>query len=210
MAGRKSMDWIALLTPILYWHDIKLRADVHENWHYYHPRGAGPWINGDALDNEMIMRLSKIQFSDEMRVIIRKNTAERVGDERRLKAIADIAKIERQMETLTDMLLNDQIQRPSYNERYTGLERALSDARRLLSRETEIDVLMATLSDLGAHITGMRVVNRKRAVAHIFERIDLDDAGQIARLTLKPWACTAWGEIAFAMRQYANHAPGEI
>ena len=198
--GRKAMDWVALLTPILYWHDVKLRADVKEHWHFYHPRGAGPWINGDNLDNEIITRMSQLAFPEEMREMIRRSVAERIGDENRMKAVADVAKIEHQMEVLTDLLLNEQIQRTSYNERFIGLERALGHAKRQLTKETEIDVLMNALTDLGSHILGMRAVNRKRAIAYIFDRIDLDDEGQISKLTLKPWARIAWGEIAFTMR----------
>ena len=70
---------------------------------------------------------------------------------------------------------------------------------------------MNSLSDQGTHIPNMCVVNQTRVLAYIFDRIELDDDSQIARLALKTWARTAWGEIAVAFRAtYANHAPGEI
>ena len=211
MAGRKSLDWVALLTPILYWRNVIMRADVKEGWHFYHPRSAGPWIDGDRLDNEMVSRLSGVKFPEELRFLIRQFVEARVGDESRLKAESDIKRIEQQMETLTDLLLNNMIERSSYNTRYIQLERALTDAKALLSHETETDGLMNKLSDLGATISGMRLANRKLALAHLFERVDIDDNGVIAKLTLKPWARTAWREIVFAVRAlYTNSAPGEI
>lgn len=209
LAGRKPCDWVALLSPLAYWGDRKLRADTKAGWHYYHPRGRGPWIDGDRADADLVDHLSGIGFPPELRALIRARVAERVGDDRKRKAAADLADYQRRMEVLQDLLLDRKIERDAYNRRYTELERAARDARAELAREDDVDRLMASLTDLGGAIAAMRQVNRKRAIGHLFDRVEFDDAGAIRRLHMKDWALRAWGEIVFAYRLYANSAPGE-
>ena len=129
-------------------------------------------------------------------------------------AQGNIERLSRQMEVLADLLLDDKIQREAYNRRYAELERGLRDARLELAREDDVDRLMMTLTDLSSAFQLMRPVNRKRALAKLFEKIEFDDEGQIQRLHLRPWARQAWGEIVFAYRLHArsfqaNSAPGE-
>ena len=216
MAGRTPVDWVALLSPLAYWREKKLRADVSHGLHYYRTRSTvGPYINGDQADAEIVQRLSGIAFPPEMRALIRASVAERIGDDKKRKAAADVETFQHQMEVLMDLLLSGQVQREHYNRRYTELERALRDARMELAREDDVDKLMAHLSDLGSAITAMRAVNRKRALGHLFEKVEFDDAGAFHRLYLKAWAKTAWGEIVFAYRLHAEQpvqakgAPGE-
>ena len=214
-AGRAPVDWVALLTPLAYWHDKKLRAETNHGVHYYRVRSQiGPYINGDAVDAELIQRIGGIQFPPELREIIRRGVVTRVGDAQKAKAQGNIERLSRQMEVLADLLLDDKIQREAYNRRYAELERGLRDARLELAREDDVDRLMMTLTDLSSAFQLMRPVNRKRALAKLFEKIEFDDEGQIQRLHLRPWARQAWGEIVFAYRLHArsfqaNSAPGE-
>lgn len=205
-AGRRPSDWVALLTPLAYWQGRKMRADTKDGWHYYHPRIAGPWIDGDQADREIVELLAGVTFPLDLREAIRASVAARVGDTTKKKAAADVADYTRRLAVLADLLLDEAIQREEYDRRYVELERALHAARQELVREDDVDRLMAGLSDLAGAIQLMRDVNRKRALGHLFERIDLADDGSVSRLYLKAWAKAAWGEIVFAYRLYANQS----
>ena len=217
LVGRKATEWVALLTPIAYWGDVRLRADVSHGLHYYRSRRSGPYIDGDRADTEIIQHMAGIQFPPEMRDMIRRSVAERVGDERKLKARRDIDTFSRQMEVLMDLLLSGQVQREHYNTRYAELERALRVAQSELVREDDVDKLMNNLNDLSSAIKQMRDINKKKALSKLFEKIEFSDMGEISRFHLRPWAQQAWGEIVFAYRLYArteaifqaNSAPGE-
>jgi hypothetical protein len=95
--------------------------------------------------------LSGLEILPEMRDMIRRKVAERLGDMKRAEVQARIDKARQQMETLTDLLLNNQIQRPTYNERYVALERVLHTAQRDLAQESDVDKVLATLSNMAVH-----------------------------------------------------------
>jgi hypothetical protein len=210
-AGRKPATWIALLTPIAFWRDRKLRADSGKAGNFYHTRGSGPWINGDRIDEEIIERLSGIEFPPEMRAIIRDQVASRLGDTKRAEATQRIDKLQRQMETLIALLLDEKIQRDYYDRHYAEIERGLRVARADLTREDDVERVMAQLGDLCNALVLMTAENRKRAVHKLFERVHFDDEGQIERIELRDWARQAFGDIAFAWRllNHAKGAPGE-
>lgn len=205
--GRKPVGWVALLTPIAYCENRKLRAGSYSYGNYYHPRGSGAWINGEAVDAELVSRMSAITFPFEMRQQIRQMVSDRIGYQARLDTQARIKKLEAQMERLLDLHLDGNIERSVYDSRYIPLEKALAEARQELLREDDVDRLMSMLTDLGAAIELMTAPNRKRALHRIFTRVDLAADGGITRLTLAQWAREAFGEIIF---YHAKGAPGEI
>ncbi|MCC7208338.1 MAG: recombinase family protein [Anaerolineae bacterium] len=218
MAGRKSLAYTFLLTPIAYFGAQRLRGDSRAFGFFYCTRRAGVWIDAEKADADLIEHLGGIAFPPELRAAIRACVAERVGSARQQAAREEIAELDKRMQSLVDLLLDGQIQRTHYNERYTELDRALKSARAELTKEGDVERIMSTLSDLGSAIMLMTPENRKRAIHKLFERVEFDEKGEITRISLREWARQAFGELAFACRSitdaarsehYANHAPGE-
>ncbi len=209
VVGRKGSGWVALLTPIAYWNDKKLRAGSYPYGNFYLTRSSGIWINGDVADAELVRRLSGIQFPPELRAIIRRGVTERTSDASKRKVQADIDEFSRQMEILLDLHMGGQVQREHYNTRYAELDRALREARAKLSREDDVDRLMDALGDLASAVEIMTPAKRKQAIQKLFERVNFSDTGEIERIVLKEWTRQAFGEIVFSWRNHAKGAPGE-
>lgn len=210
ITGRKSLTYVFLLTPIAFYDGQKLRGDSRDFGYFYCTRRAGIWIDAERVDQGLVERLSRVQFPPELREIVRARVAERTGDTWRRETRERIALLEHQLETLIDLLLANQIKRESYNVRYTELERALRDARADLSKEDDVDRLMAALTDMSKAIQMMTPANQKRALHKLFERVDFNETGEIMRLHLREWARYAFGEIVFAMRTTPTMPPVSI
>lgn len=199
-AGRKSINYVFLLTPIAYFNGQKLRGDSRDFGFFYATRRAGIWIDASKVDSGLVENLSRVRFPPELREIIRQKVSARLGDKHRRETLERIKTLERQLDTLVDLLLSEQIRRESYNARYAEIERALRDARAELSKEDDVDRLMTTLTDMSNAIMELTPANQKRSIHKLFDRVDFDATGEIMRILLRDWARKAFGEIVFAMR----------
>lgn len=198
--GRKSMEWTALLTPIAYWQDRKLRAQVMYTGHWYRTYGRGASFDGDAIDAEMISGLRDTEFPDVARADIRHAVEDRIGDTRRKQLAGEETALLAEMELLFDLLSGKRIQRETYDSRYITAERRLHEVRLRMNAPTDADKVMMTLTDLGRGIDLMTQKKRKQAVSHVFERVDIDDAGVIDRVHFRPWARAAFMDIAAVLQ----------
>jgi len=198
--GRKSADWTALLTPIAYWNDRKLRAQVLYTGHWYRTYGRGVSFDGDAIDAEMIRGLRDTEFPEAARDSIRQGVEERIGDMRRKELAGQESDLVGEMELLFDLLRSKHIQRETYDLRYVAAERRLHDIRAQMNAPTDADKVMMVLTDLGRSIDLMTAKKRKQAISHIFERVDIDDSGAIAQLRFRDWARAAFHDIAAVLQ----------
>ena len=205
--GRRPLEWTPLLTPILYCDGQKLRADTTRHGaHIYRSRDGGIWIDADAPEGEMIGRLSRLQFPDEMVWLIRESVAQRTGDTERRQLQERLEGLNAAMERLVALHVDGVIKREHYNTQFAELERSMRFVQTNLQRPTDVERVMRQLGDVGAAVEMMTADNRKRAVHKLLDRVQVTVEGEISGLQLRPWAKSAFADLA---QWYANDAPGE-
>lgn len=201
--GRRPGEWIALLTPRLWCGTDKLWAQSMPHGHFYRSRRrAGPVIDADALDAEILQRLCGVSFPPEIRADIRQAIDDRETAEAMLRLRADQRKLQRMIDHLTDMRAAEELTREEYLRRRDEAAAQLADVERRLAAPGQADLLMQALEDLGALLQLATPAQAKGAVAAMFDRFEVTPEGEIARVTLARWAAEAFGEIAWAMRSW--------
>ena len=101
-----------------------------------------------------------------------------------------------EMELLYDLLKSEAIDRQVYNKRYAIVEAQLHDLRRQMQAPDDVDLVMGALTDLAGALDLMTARQRKQAIQHLFQQVDLDNEGNIERLHMRDWAKTAFAQIA--------------
>jgi DNA invertase Pin-like site-specific DNA recombinase len=196
LAGRRTLTWVPLLTPIAYHAGKRLRADTRDFCHVYRSRGTGIWIDATQADEDIVRRMSNVQFPPEARALIIRNIEARTGDQGRQRAQAEYDDAQVRMDELVSLLLDRKIKREIYDERYIALERIQHRAKADMNRVTDADRAISLLSDLAGVLAEMPPEMRKRNIHRIFERIDFGDDGEISSLHLRAWARAAFGDPA--------------
>jgi len=201
-ARRRSDTWIPLLTPLAHANGVQLRADrgkfgLHEYW--YRARRAGAWIPAERAEAQVLGVLTGLQFPPELRDAVRDELGRIVGDDARAAAQQAIAAAQRRMGVLQEMRLDGSISRDAYNAQYAVIEAEIRRHEETLAAPTHVDALMDALADLGGTIQMMTRANQRRAVHHLFERVDFDGDGRLVALHARPWARQTFQQLARAV-----------
>lgn len=205
LTGRRPNGWVALLTPILYWKDQRLRAQTRDYGNFYRARGReGACFDGDRIETSLLGHLRDVHFTPQMRTDVRRTIEETIGASARAEFERRQAKVMGEMDMLIDLLSASAIDREIYNTRYVRLESQLKAVRQQMQAPDNVDTLMDTLNNVFSALERMTPRKRKIAIQDIFERVDLSDEGEITRIQMREWAREPFKQIAAAI----NHGSG--
>jgi DNA invertase Pin-like site-specific DNA recombinase len=185
-----------ILSPIAHWQGRKLVGDGRLNGtRFYRTRQSGVSIDANKAEAHAIAKLSELTIPPELRDGVRMSLLGRMSDAR-MDAIRQRAdEAERKKAVLLDLHLDGRIDRDAYNKRYDEAERELRMARAELSAPAEVERAMDQLSGMAAMLATSSPERRKRVVLGTFERIELNEDGEIVAADWKPWARYIWIEL---------------
>lgn len=193
--GRSLTQCRAMLTPMLYFGDKVLRAQDRPNgvWVYRTRAPNSKAFAGQVIDDEMLNHLSNVTFPAPLREALRAEMVNMDVDTERQRLATRIAGLTAKLERIRRM--NADGYYADYGEftrDYRVAELELAQARNAFQAPTDIDVLIDALATLGQAIRAIPVPRRKRALGHVFERIEIDGEGRIKAIYAKPWAQQAF------------------
>lgn len=203
----KSLDQPrALLTPILYTHDgIRMRAQDYGAGFVYRTRQRGSFTAPvDSVDEQMLAHLDGLVFPQTIREELRQMLIERDENGERQRAIERAATLRRQLARLNDLYITEAISREEYDTRKVMAQDDLRRAEAMANNTSQVDEVMGMLEDLGRVLRAIPIVRRKRAIQHMFDRVDLDEGGNIAKLHPAPWARAEFGLLVAAIKRYQS------
>lgn len=196
---RASLGWTPLLTPMLRWSGKKMRAFVDEGKAYYRTvSGAGRWFNAENLENQMLDVLAGLRFNPEALADIRASATNRHADASHLEIRAQIAELERWQAVCLNQLKHGRISQSDYEREWDEAQAAISKGRERLNDHTNVDQLLALLTDLGRTIRLMTPLKRKTSLSLLLEFIEVDDDGVLCAAVPRSWAMEAFYLIAAA------------
>lgn len=208
--GRPANNRPFLLTPIVFWSGKKLRGESRPFGRFYMTYGAGLQIRADDAEERLLARIGALVFTPEIREGVRQALMVRVSDERVAGVRQQLEDAQVAQRTLVDLLLSKQIAREVYDERYATLHKQIVAAERELAMPADVDTALRQLSDMGAMIAAMTPERQKRAVHHLFERIEITADGEIVAANYKPWARYLWSELRGIANDVNNAEGGSL
>lgn len=152
-------------------------------------------LDADGVEADIITRLRGLTFPQEVRDRVRADLATMVTDERKQMVMNRLREAREAQRTLLDLLLARQIERAVYSERYQATERIVHECERELAMPTEVERSIQQLSTLGEMIAAMSPDRQKRAIHHLFERIELSADGAVIAADWHRWARDVWDEL---------------
>jgi len=145
--------------------------------------------------SSLVERLQGVRLTPEVRERVRVELRAMADDDRRQIFAEKRAQAKEEQRLLLELLLNKRIAREVYNERFDATQRIIYEADRELSMPTEVDAAMAQLTDMGDMIAEMMPDKQKRAIHHLFERIELSADGAVIAADWHRWARDVWDEL---------------
>lgn len=215
--GRKSPNWIPLMSPVLYHAGRKMRAQTRPYGNFYQSNGSGIQIPADVIEDKTLQIIGGFQFPLHMRSVIRKRCMERVSDERITTLKNRGLEIQAKQKVLVGLLLEDRIERADYNQRFDALNVELGRIRAELAQPTEVEDALNKLTMLGSVMHTLTRRERRDALRSMIDAIHLDGQGEFIRWDFAPWARIAMEQVAATIKNEppqsenyddSNHAEG--
>jgi hypothetical protein len=198
--GRRPVgDAVFLLTPLLHFGDVQMRAQRRGHLRYYATRSA-PRVSFDAgaIDESIIARLRGVAFPPLVRRHITQMVEAAHTSGTRAEAQATLRAATDEIEGLARMQAN-----PKLRSADDVFERLMSEAiarrdaaRRALDAPSEVEQLMSRLGDLGTRIAAMTPGQQRGLIHSMFERIDLGEDGAVKSITPRAWLRAAFRSLA--------------
>lgn len=185
-----------ILSPVAHWNGRRLFGDGRLNGsRFYRTRQTGISIDAAKAEAAVVAKLSELNVTPETRDGVRMALLGRMSDTR-MEAIRQRAdEAERKKSTLLDLHLDGRISREDYNRRYDEAERIARAARSELSAPAEVEAAMDKLRDMALMMERSTAEQKKRIVCGTFERVELNEDGEIIAADWKPWARYIWIEL---------------
>lgn len=200
-SGRPAGAWASLLGPLLWHRGAKLRAQTQGASHFYrHRRRDGLTFDGDAIDAAALARLRSVRFPPAVRAELGRAVASMTDAGQRTALDARAGVLRAQVANLETMLAAGDITRPRFLEMKEARVYELRDIERRLLQPSDADALMSFLDSLGGVLEKLAPAERQRAMRAAFDRIELDDAGDVVGVVLAPWAAQAWAALGVALQ----------
>lgn len=197
--GRQPVSQ-ALLTHALWCEGRRVYSAARDGGRYrLHGRNSRSFAI-DAIDGQILDRLAALRFSDALRAAIVAQVADGARATERDGLNARIAECEGRLNRLRDMYELGAIDRPDFVQRMADVNAVMSEARRALQHPGDVDAVMRHLTTLAETLNTIAVQHRRNAMFHLIERVDIDGAGAIERVTFRQWAHGAFMQTMHVLR----------
>lgn len=187
---------VFLLSPVVWCKGKRLRGVNRSHKSVYISRGPGVYIDAAKAENNLIQMLCKIEFPPPMLNEIRRIVAAQVSDERRASLKKEADKLAEQRQNLLQLYLQKQVNLNDYNIQFMRIEQALTDIQAELEKPTAVEQTLSQISDIGSTIQLMSRDVQRRTIHRMFDRIELNEEGEVIGGSVKPWLQLALSEIA--------------
>ncbi len=199
--GKTTGRWVALLTPIVYYQNQQLRAQSRGYYYVYRTcERVSRQFEGQKLDADLVDHLSGIHVPEPLLRKIRVSLESRdvSGERARLRHRVD--ELENKKARIKKMHMNGFLDEEEFVSEFRATERELLEAQQAMNTPTDIDQLMQALTNVGATLKLISPERRKRAIQHLFQRVEINAQGEIVRLQPHEWAHQAFGHLVGALR----------
>ena len=188
--------WTPLLTPIVWWTGKRLRAEGRSYGLFYTVRSAaGPRIDAETTEKNLIKRLAGLRFPAKMIEHIRQIVIAQTSDTRRVELHDQMERMKRERATLLELRLKGEVSAEDYSLNYGRIEQVLRTLQAQLDMPTSVEQTLNSLGDIASTIELMNRDAQRRTIHRMFERIDLTSEGEIERVKMKPWFHAALHEM---------------
>jgi phage-related tail protein len=194
-----SSKWLPLLTPIVWSAEKRLRGESRPRKNLYVARGGGAYIDAEIAEQNLINKLSDIQFPQQMRDEIKRQIIAQTSDERRAALKKQYDDLGDERTRLLQLFLKKQVQLADYDTEYKRIEQALAAIQSELDKPSDVERVLGQLGDLASTIKLMSREAQRRTIHRLFDRIELDENGEVIGGNVKPWLFLALNEVAVAI-----------
>lgn len=204
--GRSLSVPRALLTPILYTHDgLVMRSQHYRAQFVYRTRTRNSFtVPISQVDEELLGHLDGLKFPQAIREELRTIFIERDETGDRERARERTVTLKRQMARLKDLYITEAISREEFDIKHISIRDEMQRAEALANNTSQVDEIMAMIEGLGRVLRAIPLVRCKRALQHMFDRIELDKQGAINKLYPAPWAQSEFGLLTAAIKRYQS------
>jgi DNA invertase Pin-like site-specific DNA recombinase len=217
---RPNPEWFPLLMSLLWFQGQALRSQNAHGCHYYATRGRVVGASGtgrmswhaEAIERELVERLQGVRFPEVVLDQIRQLVAERHGGDAKATALRDLHEAQERLAALREMRIEHRLQQVRagrawtveddavYVEKLQIEERRMFEAKRVINAVSDLDTAVAALQDLGASLMRLAPKQRNLAMQAMFEKMEINQAGEITQIVPKAWARAAFGELVWAWK----------
>jgi DNA invertase Pin-like site-specific DNA recombinase len=197
--GRPARS-LALLTHAL-WHEGRrvYSAARHGGRYRLHGRGSQSWPIAQ-IDAQLLENLAGLRFSAALQAAIVAHVTNHSHDAERDALRARQRDYEARLDRVKDMYEAGMLSRADFQSRFMAIDGVLSETRRLLLEPTQIDAVLQQLTTLAETLMLIPHEQRRRAIYHLIERVEIDARGMITRVQLREWARAAFHQVMDAAR----------
>jgi len=204
--GRSLSEPRALLTPMAWTvGGYKLRAQSYGATFVYRTRTSPSLVYPvQPIDDELMTHLRGVMWPETFRHKLKRMEDERNQD-------AEAARKRERISVLTTTLAELRRMRAEgyyrsaldeWQALYQKAEAEIMSLNESLARPTNVAQLIQTFGALGEVIERLPIARRKRAIQHLFDRIEIGADGRIARIIPAPPVRDAFGLVIEAMHHY--------
>lgn len=200
----KSDRRVYILAPVAFCANCgrPLRGiQMHGIPRYYHgrescvPRGhrieAGP-LERDVLSRLRAMRLP-VARRDDLRRLIERRIA---TAPEHAEVVAAIHALDQKRERLKSLFIEGDIDREQYDSQRRSVATAIAGLQdKLGPARVDLDVVFAQLDSIADILARGTPQQQRRAVVDLFERVEIDLRGKVARMIPKPWVQMVFREF---------------
>ncbi len=199
---------VFLLSPIVWSKGKRLRGVNRSHKSVYISRGPGAYIDAAKAENNLIQMLRSIDFPPSMLSEIKRIMASQVSDERRASLKKEADRLAEQRQDLLQLYLQKQVNLNDYNLQFTRIEQALANIQAELEKPTAVEQTLSKISDIGSTIQLMSRDAQRRTIHRMFDRIELDEEGEVIGGSVKPWLQLALSEMAGILGDVTSNGVG--
>lgn len=208
-AGRNPGGVIPLLTPIVWWNGQKLRADERAAGRVYTTRGAKMVWQGDVVEADLMSRLAGLAMPPTLIQRVKAGLAASTSDAQRAALAKEYDLLKKRNTELLDLLMGKLVTREDYEAKFRrNTARMGAIEVEQSASETYADRLLR-VTDMARAIGMMTREKQRENIRRLFDRIDINDDGNIEQVEFRPWLKEALTQMAVGFRNpTAKNADG--
>jgi site-specific DNA recombinase len=142
-----------------------------------------------AIERQVLDSLATLRLSPEAREDLRRRVEDRLhAAPEHADAVAAMRNLEAKRERMKQLYIEGDIDRAQYDQQKRATSAALDELRgKLDPRPLSLDAVFQELDSLADILAHGTPKEQRRAIADLFERIEVDLTGQISKMVVRDW-----------------------